>query len=263
MAGNLCETIEMTEQAVLATMTGEHFQPVRLHYKVLDRAGLLQAFKKLRCLDHDSKGNRWIWLYDYEAKKLRFKQSYNQIEEASRPIVIGCFFLRTKGSLLLDLRSCERAILAIPFFHAKLPEGLVKVMEAEVVNSLFPATQFNMQLRPDVLFDSRTVLGLDPQALVHALTRKATSVPDQGDKLAIATDVLKSPAREPLPEIERLPVHFAEDGIDGFTLAVRLRQLVALKHWQGNPDYNLDEAIQTLVTTPIGERSCRHPDVDS
>ena len=44
----------MADQSLLATMTGEHFQPVRLHYKVLNRPGLLRAFEKLRCLDYDS-----------------------------------------------------------------------------------------------------------------------------------------------------------------------------------------------------------------
>ena len=43
----------MADQSLLATMTGEHFQPVRLHYKVLNRPGLLRAFEKLRCLDYD------------------------------------------------------------------------------------------------------------------------------------------------------------------------------------------------------------------
>ncbi len=56
----------MADQSLLATMTGEHFQPVRLHYKVLNRPGLLRAFEKLRCLDYDSTRKRWIWLYAHE-----------------------------------------------------------------------------------------------------------------------------------------------------------------------------------------------------
>jgi hypothetical protein len=41
----------MPEEALLATMTGELFQPVRLHYRVFDSDGLLRAFQKLRCVD--------------------------------------------------------------------------------------------------------------------------------------------------------------------------------------------------------------------
>ena len=36
----------MAEQSLLATMTGEHFQPVRLHYKVLNRSGLLTGVRE-------------------------------------------------------------------------------------------------------------------------------------------------------------------------------------------------------------------------
>ena len=55
--------------------------------------------------------------------------------------MIGAFFLRTRETLLLDLRSCERAILAIPFFDTHLPRRLVELEDAEVVNRLFPATK--------------------------------------------------------------------------------------------------------------------------
>src|SRR6185295_3676577 len=94
---------------LLATVTGEHVQPVRLHYRVVDDKALLRIFTKLRCVDHDPSRERWVWLYDYEARKLHFQQSYPQIARHLHPIVIGSFFLRDKGQLLLDLRSCERA----------------------------------------------------------------------------------------------------------------------------------------------------------
>ena len=60
---------------------------------------------------------------------------------------------------------------------------------------------------------------------------------------------LESRARPPLPEIERFPVHYAEDGIEGFELALRLRQMVAMQHWLGNPEYSLGDAIQSLAKT--------------
>ncbi len=65
-----CESTEMAEQPLLATMTGEHFQPVRLHYRVRNRTGLLRAFEELRCLDYDPTRKRWVWLYAHEAKRL-------------------------------------------------------------------------------------------------------------------------------------------------------------------------------------------------
>ena len=204
----------MADRSLLATMTGEHFQPVRLHYKVLNRARLLRAFEKLRCLDDDAPRKRRVWLYAHESKRLRFQRSYAQFPKELHPIVIGVFFLRTRESLLLDLRSCERALLAIPFFDAHLPRGLVELEDAEVVNRLFPATETNLKLTPDALFDSQIGTGIDPEALVQRLAEKAANAGDLEERMDIVLEDLRSRAREPLPEIERFPVHYAEDGME-------------------------------------------------
>jgi len=237
----------MADQSLLATMTGEHFQPVRLHYKVLNRPGLLRAFEKLRCLDYDSTRRRRVWLYAHKAKKLRFQKSYARFPKELHPIVIGAFFLRTKEALLLDLRSCERAILAIPFFDTHLPRRLVELEDAEVVNRLFPATEANLKLTPDALFDPQVSTGIDPEALVRRLAEKTADVQDPEEKIEIMLEDLESRAKEALPEIERFPVHYAEDGLDGFAMALRLRQIVAMQHWLGNAGYTLGDAIRSIT----------------
>ena len=163
--------------------------------------------------------------------------------------MIGSVFLRSKETLLLDLRSCERAMLAIPFFDTHLPRKLVELEDAEVVNRLFPATKANLQLSPDALFDSQIGTGIDQEALVQRLTEKIAHIQDPEERLKIALEDLQSRAKEPLPEIERFPVHYAEDGIGGFELALRLRQIVAMQHWLGHPEYSLGDAIQSVAKT--------------
>jgi hypothetical protein len=158
--------------------------------------------------------------------------------------------LRTNETLLLDLRSCERAILAIPFFDSQLPRKLVELENAEVVNQLFPATKTNLKLTPDALFDRQIGTGIDPEALVQRLTEKTTDVRGPEEKIKITLTDLESRAKEPLPEIERFPVHYAKDGIDGFKLALRLRQMVAMQHWLGNPEYTLGNALQSVFQRP-------------
>ena len=233
----------------MGTLTGEHFQPVRLHYRVLNHPGLLRAFEKLRCLEYDAPRKRWVWLYDHEAKTLRFQRSYAQIPKEHRPIVIGAFFLRTEKTLLLDLRSCECALLAIPFFDTQLPRKLVELGDAEIVNRLFPLTKTNQQLTPDALFDAQIGTGIEPESLVQRLAEKMADVRDPEEKFKIVLEDFESRAKEPLPEIERLPVHYAEDGIEGFKLALRVRQIVAMQHWLGNPGYTLGDAIESLIKT--------------
>ncbi|MFI5454855.1 MAG: hypothetical protein ACHRXM_05330 [Isosphaerales bacterium] len=232
----------MAEEAVMATLTGEHFQPVRLHYRVLDQRGLERAFKTLRCLEYDRTQHRWCWLYEHEARRLRFKQSYSKIPEIMRPIVIGSFFLRPGDQLLLDLRTCERAILAIPFFDKHLPRSVAKVTEAEIVNRLFPAG--NRIWSADRLFDRQASTFIDPQAALGRLKDRIAGVSDRQEKLEAAMEEMESSLKQPLPEIERFPIHFYEDGIDGFAAMLRSRQTVALQHWLGNAKYTLMDAVR-------------------
>jgi hypothetical protein len=213
---------------------------------VLNRPGLVRAFEKLRCLDYDPTQKRWVWLYAHEAKRLQFQRSHAQFSKELHPIVIGSFFLRAKETLLLDLRSCERAMLAIPFFDTHLPRRLVELEDAEVVNRVFPATKTNLRLTPDAFFDSQISTRINPEDLVQQLAEKTAEVQDSVEKFNVVFEDLKSRANEPLPEIERFPVHYAEDGIEGFKLAIRLRQIVALQHWLGNSEYTLGDAIQSL-----------------
>ena len=72
--------------------------------------------------------------------------------------------------------------------------------------------------------------------------REGGQIPDPQERLRIALEELQRGARQGLPEIERLPVHYYEDGIGGLALALRLRQIVAFQHWLGNSEYSLDDA---------------------
>ena len=160
--------------------------------------------------------------------------------------MIGSFLLRAGDTLLLDLRSCERALEAIPFFDKHLPRKLVNLKDAEIVNQLFPLTKENQQLTPDALFDGQVSTLNDPEALVQELKEKALAEPNPLARLKILMGGLEARSKAPLPRIERFPVHYAEDGIEGFKLALRLRQIVAEQHWLGNSKYTLGDAIKSL-----------------
>jgi len=141
--------------------------------------------------------------------------------------------------------------LAIPFFDTHLPRKLVELEDAEVVNRLFPATKTNLQLSPDAHFDPQIGTGIDPEALVQRLAEKTADFRDPSEKIKIVLEDFESRAKKPLQEIERFPVHYAEDGIEGFKLALGLRQLVAMQHRLGNPEYTLGDAIHSVAKTTI------------
>jgi hypothetical protein len=231
----------MADKTILATITGEFYQPVRLHYRVFDDKGLLQAFRKLSCVKEDLPRQRWVWLYDHEAKGLTFKQSYAQIPENLRPVVLGSLSQRPNDKLVLDLRSGERALAAIPFFDAHIPRSVAELTEAEVANKVY--TTENAQPRPEDLFDHQPSAARDPKAEFKRLTEQVTQGRSIRARLDIALNVIRSATGQPLPETERVPIHYYEDGIEGFELALTLRQIVAKEHCFGNPGYTLFDAI--------------------
>jgi hypothetical protein len=235
----------MAEKTILATLTGEPFQPVRLHYNMFNQKALLRAFQKLRCLDRDPTRQRWVWLYDFEARNLLFQQSYAQIPRRHHPIVIGTFVLRSNGKLVLDLRSCERAVLAIPFFDRHIPRRAAQVTEAEVVNRLFPGE--DSKLSPEQIFDRQETVACDPNASSRAIAELTANVQDPQEKIRIASEYTDARTKQPLPEIERFPFYFYEEGIQAFKLTLKMRQLVAYQHWLGNTGYSMYDLIQEMV----------------
>ena len=235
----------MEERTLLGTLTGEYFQPVRLHYRVSDRAAVLQRFQQLRCVDHDATRERWVWLYDHEARRLRFKKSYADLPKHLQPVIIGSFFLRAADKLVLDLRSIERATEAILFFDKHLSRSVARVVEAEVVNRLFPIG--DAQVTPDSIFDHQASTYIDPEAAVQRTKDLVAGIAEPHERLRLALEDMQSREKEPLPEIERFPIHYYEEGIEGFRNVLRMRQMVALQHFLGNSEYSLYDVLQAMV----------------
>ncbi len=234
----------MADKPILATITGDFFQPVRLHYRVFNDKELSQALSKLSCVKLDSPRQRWVWLYEDEARGLLFTQSYAQISEKLRPIVLGSLFHRTNDTLLLDLRSCERALAAIPFFDKHIPRGVAKITEAEVANKLYSAAK---PLSPEDVFDHQPSTARDPKAEFQRLAEQMTHGRSIRARLNIAFKAIQAASQQPLAATERIPVHYYEDGIAGFQLALTLRQIVAKEHWFGNTTYTLFDAIKATT----------------
>lgn len=197
------------------TVTGEVVQPIRLYYQIVDKKRLIDRFRQLRCMDLDRTNNRWVWLYSHESKMLKFKKSYQSIPKEMHPIVIGSFFLRTGDELLLDLRSFERAIEAIPFFDKYIGRAVARITYAAVVNRLFDAKeQFSPNL--DVFFCS--------------------------------DDMTENDMDKSVPEVEEFPLHFYEDGITSIELGLRMRQIMAFEHWKGNIGCTLFDVINRAIS---------------
>jgi hypothetical protein len=72
------------------------------------------------------------------------------------------------------------------------------------------------------------------------------TIPDPGQRMAMAFALIEKQSNQQLPDIEKFPVHYYEDGITSFENTLRLRQIVAFEHWQGHTDYTLGDVIRKV-----------------
>jgi len=232
-------------QKLLMTMTGEIHQPVRLYYELSDKAKVLQAFKTLRCVQFDLDKEGWVWLFQGEAKKLKFATPYGKIPKHRRPIILGLFHFPQDDVMWLDVRSYERATKAIVFFDRRIPRPAAQVTHAAIVNRLFGVT--TATLPPlDTLFDEEKVTEKDPEDFLQAI-EPLKAIPDVRERIDTAFALMDQKSREPLPDVEKFPVHFYEDGITSFETALKMRQLLAFEHWQGNTAFTFGDMIQKII----------------
>ena len=226
--------------SLLATVTGEPFQPVRLYYTVPSESVATKSLSGLRCIDEDKRGRCWVWLYDDEAASLTFERPRKDLPADVHPIVIGRFRFPQKTCMTLDVRSAERAIEAAKFF-APILGSCVVLARLRVINRWFQVREASDGLdRLDKLLDAnvvRTNLTGARDAIAQAISAPGTEMGDEGTLAARLEDV---------PLVEDLPL-IAEDVAQNFgdlRLALRLRAERVHEHWQGNTGVTLADIIR-------------------
>jgi hypothetical protein len=196
-------------------------------------------------MDDDQDNQRWVWLYHGEAKKLKFHTSYATIPRKRRPIVLGYVRFTSAEAMTLDARSCERATTAVVFFDRYLKRSIAQVTHAALVHRLFAYTTSGLPELEGV-FAPDTITEIDGEAMLLRAAESLQTIPDPRQRMAMAFAMMEQQAQEPLPDVEKFPVHYYEDGMTSFENALRLRQIVAFEHWQGHTDYTLGDIIRKV-----------------
>ncbi len=239
--------------SVLATVTEEYFQPARLYYDLSDKAELQRIFSRLRCMDYDGIQDRWVWLYSHEAKNLKFRRSYSNIPKHLHPIVIGSCFQKESGEMYLDVNSYDRAIRAILFFDKHIPRSVAMVTDIAIVNKLFRHNPDGPPRHND-FFSGNSVEIKDPDKLMKEIAELTSSAANPTEKLRIALSHSENKAKKTLPDVERFPTHFYEDGITGVEGSLKCRAIIAHRHFVGDTDYSFYDLMQEIV--PKMRNSC-------
>src|SRR5690242_14271204 len=229
----------VSQPPLIVTMTGEVFQPVRLYYHVHDMHMVHQIFQKMSCMDFDEANNRWAWLYDGEARPLKFRKSYGSIPKAMRPIVLGSFYSHADDEMHLDIGSIERATKAVVFFDKYIGRSVAEVKHVAIYNKLFsdkadhPGSNFD-RLFSDVKaeeIDART------EAKIERLREAVKSGGLPGIELEPGFEL-----------VEAFPVNFYEEGVQQLETSLQMRQVVAMQRWRGNEDFSLEDVVKTMIS---------------
>ena len=231
----------MNNVKLMATMTGEYFQPVRIYYKVKSMAALQKKFSAISCMNFDSGNNRWVWLFDDECKMLQFEKNYDSIPMDLRPIVLGSFFSSSSQEMRLDVGSIERAIQGILFFDKHVGKKIATAYYCAFYNKIFT----DRDKRPGPDFDSvfasidiRTVEAQRQAKFENAVAQFKTGNPDE----------LIGECEFEL--IEALPISSYKGGVKQFEIALKMRRIVAVKRYQGDKDFTLSKLISQMFENP-------------
>lgn len=243
------QTVPTEERQLLATMTNEPFQPVRLYYAVPDPPSVMRKLTALRCMVEAPIERCWQWLFHAEAASLRFPAGgYDDVPRAKRPIVLGRIRFPAHGAMTLQTNSIARAIAGARFFATRLGPEVV-AMRCRLVNRFFAAHEG----QPDKLMATleQNVTVIDPRVTEAALDRWLAGVRPGGDANRAAAEWVEQQleSQEDVPMVEDLPLAPEEETPDfkHLTTTLQFRLLRAFEHWRGNTHLTLTAIIVRTV----------------
>ncbi len=235
---NIKEAIMDNSRTLLSTTTGEYFHPVRLYYKIFNKNEFIKCLSKLNCMDFDKKNQRVVWLYHGKAKSLAFKKKYSKIaKKFDHPIVIGSFFLRDDHEAYLELRSFDRACKAIPFFAKYIPRTVSEVSEIAVMNTIFDlesGEEHAHRINFDYIFESKNYIVAKQENQFDSLDD--LDYFEQDIKSLERPESIEKLQQTEIPEIERFPVKYYEEGIKLLELALKIRETISMTFWKENEE---------------------------
>ena len=250
---------EERQERLLATMTNEPFQPVRLYYAIPDQSSVVSKLEKLGCVVEVSRERCWQWLFLAEAASLRFAGGdYDSVPKDRRPIVLGRIRFPRQNAMTLETNSFERAITGARFFASRLGAGVV-AMRCRMVNRCFPAGEGEL---PELMATlDRDVTVIDPREAEAALKRELEGVRPGRDAARAAAEFVERrlESREDVPMVEDLPLAPEEETPNFQHLAntLQLRFVRAVEHWRGNTHLTLTDIIVRAVEESMRAGSAR------
>ena len=181
----------------------------------------------------------------------------SKTRRAGKNVVLGEFVFKGETDVVLNLRSFERATNALGFFDHHVPRTVAHVTAMTVSNRLLSTAEAASLGSLDQYFDHAEVVVTDPASLLHDVEELVARTPDLHKRFALLDQYLTDRTQAPVSALERLPVHYYEDGIRAVEALLSIRQVRAMHHWQGHTSYTYQDMVRDMLRQ--GESPTGHP----
>lgn len=232
----------------IVTFTGESVQPVRLHYAVLNPSKVLSNLHSLNCMEQTIVNQRFQWFFAHEVKN--GPATFEPRQQPKSITAIGFVFFSKDGKkLIVRVLSHDRALFAIKFFDHYFSRKHLRLEYMDVYNRIFNASLENLRMvkDTDLLFPEAKTKERDTETLPRLLEQWAAENLGPQKTIDAISSYLSEMDKQPVPEIERIPVYFYKTGINAIRKDFILREIVAFEHFKGNKDYRMYNALQQMM----------------
>lgn len=250
-----------TRELALATTTDEPIMPVRLYYTISDSVSLVTQLGRLNCIESGD-DNTYIINYAAEARKIDFSKKYKDpIFRKNAPIILAVCTLKEDKHFTIDVKSHHRAIHIIQFIHQHIPREAIEITHAATYNEMLMARDYEAGAKKvaysqfDTLFAPEDLVEIVTQASIKNLRSDVVKEDNQQEVAHKITKKLHEEANNPLPLVEKFPVHFYTDGIRPFEMSLGFKAKVAQEHLSGNPDYTVYDAVKDFAAYALAENN--------
>ena len=227
------------------TNFGELYQLARIHYKIHSIEELLTRFNALSCIKMVIPGQQWKWLYCAEANSVDIRS-----DSYLEPIVLGHFYLSGSNTLSLNLNSWKILTEALYFLDKFIPQSVIEATEFEVVNKVFnPDSALENDMHSYYFDRQKSSRAFNDKAFSNRVNMVKNSIDDQAKRAKVLSDMASVFSTDQLPEIEKIPANIYEDGIDSIKALLKVREVIAIKHWQGHNTYSMRDCIADIMAT--------------
>lgn len=241
---------EPSTKVLVTTLTNEFFQPMRLYYRVHNKTKLIARFKKLKCMEYYEMSDEWTILYADEAANITLAIPPEKVPPEAQPLIIATIHMPDEQSMVVDVRSIERASRILEFIDRHVPRRVAEATDAAIYNQLITAETPESAMRTDYseIFSERNIISIDPEKTLLEMEELAEQYVDKQEALAIARQKIMDHAKKHLPVVEKFPLFFYDekDGIKHFEMTCKMRQAIAMEHFKGNTRFTFFDLVQKM-----------------